>query len=198
MPAGYDRRTVAVGSVPSDVHRLSAGEYRRLVDAGVFDEDARIELIDGVLVDMSPKTRAHEKAIVWLSRLVMTSIDLGRFDVRIAAPLTLGDSEPEPDLAIVEHGTPEPNHPASAALVVEVAASSHRRDLVEKPPIYAAAGVPRYWVVDLDGRRAVVHAVAREGRYADVRVLGRDGTLEAAELGLPPVPVAELVAAAER
>ncbi len=49
------------------VHRLSTDEYHRLIEAGGFDEDARVELIDGLLADMSPKTREHENAVAWLA-----------------------------------------------------------------------------------------------------------------------------------
>jgi Uma2 family endonuclease len=55
---------VAVETLPTDLHRISAEEYHRLIEAGGFDEEARIELIDGLLVDMSPKSPAHENAIL--------------------------------------------------------------------------------------------------------------------------------------
>ena len=69
------------------LHRISPDEYRRLIEAGVFDEDARIELIDGLLVDMSPKTRAHENVVAWLNRHFVLSIDRERYEVRVGAPL---------------------------------------------------------------------------------------------------------------
>jgi Uma2 family endonuclease len=168
------------------------------VESGVFDEDARVELIDGLLVDMSPKTRAHENAIAWLNRLLVMALDADRFEVRIAAPLTIGDSEPEPDLAVIARTTPRPNHPASATLIIEVAVSSHTRDLREKPPIYAGAGVPDYWVVDLEARCVVIHDRPRDGNYARITTVGSAGELEAPGLGLPPIPVANLLAAADR
>lgn len=168
------------------------------MQSGVFDEDARVELIDGLLVDMSPKTRAHENAIAWLNRLLVLAVPAERFEIRIAAPLTIGPSEPEPDVAVIERSAPRPHHPATAALVVEVAVSSLVRDLQDKPPVYAQAGVPVYWVVDLDGRRAVTHSTPREGGYEQVEVVGVDGELRAPHVGLPALSVAELFAAAER
>ena len=60
------------------------------MEAGVFDEDARVELIDGLLVDMSRKTRTHENPIAWLNQLLVLSLDLTRFQVRVGAPLTIG------------------------------------------------------------------------------------------------------------
>ena len=186
---------MAVGSVPSEVHRLSPAEYRRLVEAGVFDEDARIELIDGLLVDMSPKSPAHENAIAWLNKLLVRSLD-DRFEVRVSAALTTGTSEPEPDIMVIEPNAPRPYHPGTAALIIEVAASSQKRDLRHKPPIYAGAGVPDYWVVDLDAGRVVVHGSPRDGAYERTEIVGPGGELVASHVGLPPISVAELLAAA--
>ena len=81
-------------------------------------------------------------------------------------------------------------------LVIEVSVSSLRRDLEQKPLVYARAGIPRYWVIDLDGRRAVVHTVAGAQGYARVEACGADGELSAPELGLPGIRVADVLAAA--
>ena len=100
------------------VHRLSTDEYHRLIEAGGFDEDVRLELIDGLLADMSPKTREHENAVTWLARQLMVAIDPERFEVRVGSRLTLEGSEPEPDLSVIPHDAPRPYHPSTAALVV--------------------------------------------------------------------------------
>lgn len=179
------------------LHRISPDEYRRLVEAGVFDEDARIELIDGLLVDMSPKTRAHENAVAWLNEHFVLNVDRSRYEVRVGAPLTIGASEPEPDLAVIPHSAARPHHPATAALVIEVAVSSLTRDLIDKPPIYAAAGVPVYWAVDLEGERAVAHSVPLEGHYTQVDEVDRVGELVGAELGIR-ISLPELLTTAAR
>ncbi|MEN3283593.1 MAG: hypothetical protein V7607_4733 [Solirubrobacteraceae bacterium] len=181
---------------PTPVHRFSLEEYHRLIEAGGFDEDARIELIDGLLVDMSPKSPAHENAIAWLNQLLVLSVDLDRFEVRVTAALTTGTSEPEPDIIVIERDAPRPYHPGTAALIIEVAVSSQARDLRHKPPIYAGAGVPDYWVVDLDGGRVVVHGSPRDGAYGRTEIVGAGGELVASCLDLPPISVAELLAAA--
>jgi Uma2 family endonuclease len=179
------------------LHRISPEEYRRLVGAGVFDEDSRIELIDGLLVDMSPKTRAHENAVAWLMRYLVLTVDTRRYEVRVGAPLTIGISEPEPDLAVIPDSAPRPHHPATAALVIEVVVSSLTRDLTDKPPIYAQAGVPIYWAVDLERQRAVTHGSPENGRYTRVDTVAVDGQLLAPELGLR-ISLPELFAAAAR
>jgi Uma2 family endonuclease len=187
---------VATETPPPDLHRLSLEEYHRLIEAGGFDEDARIELIDGLLLDMSPKTREHENAIAWLDELLQTAVDHARYQVRVASALTLERSEPEPDLIVIDRDAPRPYHPGSAALVIEVAVSSQRRDLRVKPRLYARAGVPLYWVIDVDRRRAVVHTEPGPDGYASAEMLGPDDELTAPQLGLPAISLAELLAAA--
>ena len=150
------------------VHRLSTDEYHRLIEAGGFDEDARVELIDGLLADMSPKTREHENAVAWLADWLTAGVDRGRYQVRIGSPLTLEGSEPEPDVALIPHDAPRPYHPATAAMVIEVSVSSLQRDLARKPSLYAAADVNEYWVVDLDGGRVVMYRYPRGDGYAEV------------------------------
>jgi Uma2 family endonuclease len=179
-----------------ELHRWSADEYHQLIESGGFDEDTRIELIDGLLLDMSPKSAEHEYALAWLDRQIQLAVDGDRLQVRVQMALSLGASEPEPDLAVVEQDASRPYHPGTAALVIEVAASSQRRDLGVKPRIYARAGIPLYWVVDLDERRAVVHSRPSEDGYHSVEVVGPDGELVAEHLGVPPISVAELLAAA--
>ena len=178
------------------VHRLSTEEYHRLVEADGFDEDARVELIDGLLADMSPKTREHENVIAWLADWLAETVDRGRYQVRVGSPLTLEGSEPEPDLAVIPRDAPRPYHPATAALVIEVSVSSLQRDLVRKPSLYAAAGVDEYWVVDLDGRRVVVHRDPRSDGYAEVAEVHAGGELVPAGLDFRAVALDDLLHAA--
>jgi Uma2 family endonuclease len=176
-----------------EVHRLTAEEYHRMIDSGGFDEDARIELIDGLLLDMSPKTPRHENVIAALADRLFRELDVARYQPRVGAPLSIGDSEPESDLIVLERGTAQPYHPSTAALVIEVAVSSQRRDLRTKPAIYARAGVPAYWVIDVDGGRAVAHTDPGADGYASVEIVTE---LSASHIGLAPIAVADVLAAA--
>jgi Uma2 family endonuclease len=175
-----------------EVHRLSLDEYHQLIESGGFDEDTRVELIEGLLLDMSPRTRAHERPIVWLNRTLQLAIDHRRFELLVAAPLTLAASEPEPDFAVVSVDVPRPYHPGTASLVIEVSASSQRRDLRVKPRIYADAGIPLYWVIDVDARRAVVHSDPRPGGYGHLETCGLDGVLTAPHVGVEKISLAQL------
>ena len=177
------------------VHRLSTDEYHRLIEAGGFDEDARMELIDGLLADMSPKTRAHENAVAWLTNWLTDAVDRRRHQVRVGSPLTLEDSEPEPDLAVIPRDAPRPYHPATAALVIEVSVSSLQRDLARKPSLYAAAGIDEYWVIDLAGRRVVIHRDPRSDGYADIAEV-HAGELVPAGLAIGAMELDDLLRAA--
>lgn len=136
---------------------LSVDEYHRMVDAGVFDSDDRLELLEGMVVAMAPQGIPHVKAITVLTRLAVYATEAAGLDVRAQHPLTLARSEPEPDLAITESRArwPRGRHPETALLVVEVASESLRKDLGPKAAIYAEAAVGEYWVIDVE--RQVIH-----------------------------------------
>lgn len=169
------------------VRPVSLAEYHRMVDADVFEADARLELIEGVTVEMSPQSGAHANAVEWLAERL--SAVVGRGHVRAQLPLTLtaARSEPEPDIALVAVDVPRRPHPVAALLVVEVAVSSLTLDLGPKARVYATAGVPEFWVVDLAAAVLVVHRSPAEDRYAEVVRAPSPDTI--APLAFPDVPV---------
>jgi Uma2 family endonuclease len=132
--------------------RLSVDDYHRMIAAGVLEADERIELLEGVIVEMSPQTPRPGEVI---SRLCDPEFVTAGPDwvVRAQLPLSLGQaSEPEPDVAVVRRrpGGYSQAHPTTGLLVFEVAAGSLRKDRVLKAAIYARAGIPEYVVVNLD------------------------------------------------
>jgi Uma2 family endonuclease len=178
-----------------ELHRLSIEEYHQLIKCGGLEEGARFELIDGLLLDMSPKSPEHENAITWLMEWIVDHLDRTRHLLKISGPLTIGTSEPEPDLMIVERPKPRLEHPSSALLVIEVALSSKERDLELKPDLYVGA-VEEYWVVDLQARHVVVHRDGADGAYREVAVVAPPQELSARALDLGQLPTGELFAAA--
>ena len=119
-----------------------------MIDSGILDEDEHVELLEGEIVQMSPQEKPHARATSRLTRWVTRFLG-DEYAVRCQLPLTLPDSEPEPDLAIVrtrEEDTAD-RHPRTALLVIEVADSSARYDLSVKARIYARAGIPEFWLV---------------------------------------------------
>lgn len=191
---------MAIDVVPpaAQAHRFSLEEYHQLIESGGFDEDSRVELIEGVIADMSPKTAEHENAIRWLTHSLVGAVDPERHRVGVQTALTLAASEPEPDLAVIPVDAPRPYHPATADLVIEVAVSSQDRDLRRKPTLYARAGIPEYWVVDLDAGHVVVHRNPTDTGYQAITEIPADGSIDAQALALPRLEVAELLGAARR
>lgn len=195
----HDRPIIGCMSTAFDVddlHRLSLDEYHRLIEAGAFDDFPRVELIDGLLIRKEMKSREHENAIAWLARWLMFGVDQEHLEVRIGASLTLQGSEPEPDLAVIPRAAPRPYHPATAAFVIEVSVTSLRRDLERKCELYGQAGVGEYWVVDVTGRRIVVHRTPAAAGYAEVVAVGVGGHILSPPLGLPALDVSEILLAA--
>jgi Uma2 family endonuclease len=178
-----------------ELHRLSIEEYHQLISSGGLDEDSRVELIDGLVVDMSPRSPQHENAIQWLHDWIVDHLDQVRYQIGIARSLTIGSSEPEPDVVILERRPPTLEHPSSAVLVVEVALTSKDRDLRTKPTVYAPA-VQEYWVVDLERQVVVVHRQPSAGGYGEVTIVPRGAELRATALELGTLPTDELFAAA--
>ncbi len=167
---------------------LTREQYEVLVGSGVMD-DVPVELLEGVLVDVVPQGEPQVRTVRRLYRWLVPRVEQPWW-VSVQMPLAAtDDSEPEPDVSIVQE--PASGHPRTAALVVEVARSSHRVDLVHKPRVYAAADVEQYWVVDLLTREVVVHTGPSRDGYADVQRL--PWTTELSVLGVP-VDLASLLA----
>jgi Uma2 family endonuclease len=187
---------MAVEEIPeTQIHRFTLDDYHAMAELGIGGS-LGVELLDGLVVDKPVKSRKHENAIAWLSQRLTLAVDLVRFEVRTGAPLTLECSEPEPDVMVIHRGVPRPYHPATATLVVEVAVSSLPRDLNLKSRLYARAHVDEYWVVELDQPRVFVHTKPIAGLYTGSTEIGPSGVLRPRALQLPPLPVAELLAAA--
>ena len=109
--------------------------------------------------------------------------------------MTIGSSEPEPDVAILDRPAPTREHPSRAPLVIEVAVSSRDRDLRSKPAIYAGA-VDEYWVVDLERQEIVVHRDGGLGGFRQVEHVARGVEVAAVALPLAPLSTEDLFATA--
>ncbi|WP_114312649.1 Uma2 family endonuclease [Thermus caldifontis] len=174
-------------------HRISLEEFHRMVEARVFPEDLRLELVEGELLEMSPIGKRHAAKVAKLTALFSPLVP-HKAILFVQSPLGVGDSELYPDLALLrpradfyEDHLPQGHE---AFLVVEVAETSLHHDLGVKVPLYAKAGVPEVWVVDLEGGRVLVHREPGEGGYKEARTLGPGETL--AFMGVE-IPVEELL-----
>lgn len=172
----------------TQLHRLTTVDVFRMADAGVFAEEDRVELIDGVLVDMNAPGPEHSSCVSWLTRHFAAAV--GDLEVRVQDLLLVEGGFVLPDLFVVD--PPARNrHPSSARLVVEVSMTTLRHDL-DKARKYAGADVDEYWIVDPERRAVTVQREPQADRY---RVSGGylDGESVPTSVGAPPVSVTELL-----
>jgi Uma2 family endonuclease len=172
-------------------HRITVDEYHRMGETGLLAPDARVELIEGEIVDMPPIGNPHMAAVSRLTRLlVMTVGDRGI--VQCQGGIRLGNySEPQPDFAIVKPREDfyqhQPRWAVDTLLAIEVSDSSLRYDLRTKMPLYARHGVPELWVLDLSGRQLHAFREPTDTGYANVVVTRNPG--KQAMQGLPGVEI---------
>ncbi|MGH9321363.1 MAG: Uma2 family endonuclease [Vicinamibacteria bacterium] len=156
-------------------------EYHRMGAAGIFAPGERVELIWGVVREMSPKGRRHVQAVTLANHLLTPRLS-GRAFVQIQDPLLLPGvrSEPEPDIAVCS--SPDPRDAGSptsrALLVIEVADTSLRFDREDKARVYATAGIPDYWIVNLVDDVVEVFREPEAGGYRTRLVLKPSETLQ--------------------
>lgn len=139
--------------VPHDpIWRLTVPQYHQMIEAGILTDDDKVELLEGWLVCKMSKKPPHRLA-TGLVREALTKIIPAGWYVDSQEPITIADSEPEPDVTVIRGQTTDyaDRHPGAdeVALVVEVADSSLDRDRGTKKRIYARAGVPVYWIINL-------------------------------------------------
>jgi Uma2 family endonuclease len=152
-----------------EAHRWTRQEYERLAARGFFPPGKRVELVEGVIYDMSPQNSLHATALRLANEALRTVFPpAAGFEIRSQLPLALSeDSEPEPDLAVV-HGSIRDfrdSHPTTALLVVEVADSSLLHDRKRKIPLYARSGIPEAWLLNLVRRALEVFRNPVHGVY---------------------------------
>ncbi len=182
--------------------RFTVAEYHKLIALGVLTENDRLELIDGYLVEKMPHDPIHDGAIQLAEDAIRLLLPAG-WCIRVQSAMTLGRSEPEPDLAVVRGDKrsfltshPGPKH---FGIVVEVSNTSLDSDRDDKIPMYARDGIPVYWIVNLVDRQietyeqptgaspSPTYAVQRQHKPGDSMPFVLDGVT------LGTIPVVDLL-----
>ncbi len=162
--------------------RLSVGDYHRMIEAGILGEDDHVELLEGVMVQMTPQGPRHARLIPRLCDPTFARVSPEHV-VQCQLPLTIGeDSEPEPDVSVVRRAdaASKTSHPATAAIVFEVSGESLQNDRLTKSALYASAGIPEYVIVNVEEGCLEVHRDPdpRSRRYRTLVTLAGDEVFE--------------------
>lgn len=144
---------------PFPVYQFTVDKYHEMIRKGVLGEDDPVELLEGWLAQKMPRDPEHDTAIDLIEAALRALLPPG-WRVRVQSAITTDDSEPEPDIAVVEGDlrafvTQHPG-PKDIGLLAESAHSSLRIDRMEKERVYARAHIPVYWVVNLVDRQVEV------------------------------------------
>ena len=173
--------------VAAQTRRFSVDEYLRMSELGILTPAERTELINGEIIAMAAKGTAHVSATTRTKTLLEISLHTQAI-VRVQDPIQLNDfSEPEPDIVIAKcdrlaYSTHHP-HPDEVLLVIEVADSSLKYDREVKAPLYAAAGIQDYWILDVIDRQLYTFRQPVDGHYQEQMILA--AMLPVAPLAFP-------------
>jgi Uma2 family endonuclease len=176
---------------------LTVDEYHRMGEAGILTDDDRVELIEGELVAMAPIGTEHIASTNALTHLLVMAVG-GRGIVSVGNPVRLNrHSEPQPDFSVLK---PRDDYrktmprPEDTMLAVEVANTSLEYDRKVKLALYARAGIPEVWIVNLAAKEVEVHRSPAGDNYASVTRAGRSDNLTIEALSGILIPVASIFA----
>lgn len=176
---------------------FTVDDYHRMVRAGILTEDDRVELLEGEIVEMVPIGSRHQACVDRLNELLARRA-AEQAILRVQGPIVLGErSEPQPDLILLRrrpdfYATSHPR-PQHVLLVIEVAETSADYDRQVKMPLYARAGVPEVWLVDLEGQAVEVYRKPAGGTYEDMRRLQAPHRLSVEALPRAEVAIEEIL-----
>jgi len=182
-------------------HRWTRFQYLQMGEVGILDPAQRTELIDGEILEMSPMNRRHAVGVIKVRDALLRVFASGYY-VSDQLPLALADlSEPLPDVAVFPGSADDylDDHPTGPVLVVEVSDTSLQYDRTRKAALYAQAGVPEYWVLDLVHRRLEVRRDPVSQRddapreYASVAVYQPTESVTCLAAPEDPIQVADLL-----
>ncbi len=156
-------------------HRFSVKDYYRMAETGVLRPDARVELLDGRIIDMSPIGPFHGGVTKYLNKLFSAAAN-GRWLTQVQDPVHLDDhSEPEPDLALLKPAADfyrrRHPQPEDVFLLVEVSDATLATDQEDKLPAYGRAGIAEVWIVNLNELTVEVYRDPNFAGYAAKTIL---------------------------
>lgn len=173
------------------IHRFSTADYLDMIEKGVLGSGDHVELIEGIIVEMAPAGIPHHHFTMRVTELFAPLI--GRYKISIQGTLNVAEGQVfDPDFMLLEqradgYKSRLPDA-ADVLLVIEGADSSLPRDQKIKLPVYAKAGIPEYWIGDLEREVLIIHREPDEGRYKSVET--RQGDERVSPLAAPELSFA--------
>lgn len=178
-------------------HKLTVTDYHRMAEVGILTPDARVELIEGEIIDMTPIGSKHGSVVDRLARLLDRAVGEQAI-VRTQGSIRLNRySEPQPDIALLRYRSDfyADSLPAAGdiVLVVEVAESTLNYDKDVKATLYAKAGIPEYWLIDIEQSQILTHQRPSGGVYGEIRSIAHPGVMPVRELEKVSIDLSDLV-----
>ena len=175
MPAIIEEAVTKISGV--SLRRLTVDQYEQLARAGILNENERVELIEGLVIEMAPVGDEHEDIVDRLNR-IFGDQHRGWYRIRVNGPIRILDSnEPQPDITLYQSQTRRHPVPQEIRLIIEVADSSLQYDLEVKKAIYERAQIHEYWVLDLQGKAVRIYRLSQGRFIEEVRKTGQIGCL---------------------
>ncbi|MGB3849750.1 MAG: Uma2 family endonuclease [Tunicatimonas sp.] len=168
-------------AVTLERHLINTDTYHRMIETGILTEEDQVELIHGEIISMSPVGKLHIAVVDRISNLIKEIVGK-QVIVRTQSPIVVPDhSEPEPDITLLK---PDPDfyatqaaQPEDVLLVIEVAHTTWGTDYEIKRPLYASAGIPELWLVNVNKHEIEVHRTPAPGTYKNISILQSGDTV---------------------
>ena len=163
-------------------------EYHQLAEVGILKPDDRVELINGDIIAMSPIKSSHAGMVTGMLEILIIKL-YKKATVICQSPITIANhSEPEPDIVIahynrdsyrLQHPTPEDIY-----VVIEVSDTTLEKDREVKHPLYAKAGIPEYWIINLNDRQIEIHRQPKNGEYHFKQIISQEAVIDCTSVEL--------------
>lgn len=169
-------------SVQLSRRRITVDEYYRMAEAGILTEKDRVELIHGEIIEISPIGSKHAAAVNRLNNVLKEYLGVKAI-VSVQNPIKLNNlNEPEPDIAVLKYAdhyyAERHPSPADILMVVEVSDTTLAFDREIKLPLYAHAGIPEFWLVDLGKKELEIHRNPAKDIYKNIQIIQPGDTVD--------------------
>jgi Uma2 family endonuclease len=190
--------TQQIQQAPVRRWRFTVDDFMLMGEAGIFPDDARVELIEGEVIEMNPIGPGHSGRVMRLNAMFHRVLG-GQALLSVQNPFQFRPrSQPQPDVMLLRPREDyyTTSHPTAAdtLLLIEVSDSSLDYDRKTKAAVYAQAGIAEYWIVNLVDMQLMVYRRPVDGEYRDIQILGKGDSIQPLAFRDVTIDVAEILA----